>query len=221
MENENNTAGETGLRFFGIMTASISHEVKNVLAIINENAGILEDFILMENKGVPLNSEKIGNVAKRILKQIQRADGIIKNMNRFAHSSDSPIESVDIGEIVLLVVTLSGRFASNRGITINQQTGNGPIPVVTHPFYLENLIWQCLDFSMDVSGEDKTVELSAERTANGAVIRFSDLKGLTGDQTKNFPTEKEESLVNVLRARLIVDGEAGEIVLTLPGVIDS
>ena len=34
----------TGLQFFGKMTASISHEIKNVMAIINESAGLLDDY---------------------------------------------------------------------------------------------------------------------------------------------------------------------------------
>jgi hypothetical protein len=44
---------ETGLQFFGKMTASISHEIKNVLAIINENAGLLEDRDAATGKYVP------------------------------------------------------------------------------------------------------------------------------------------------------------------------
>jgi hypothetical protein len=42
--------GETGLQFFGKMSASISHEIKNVMAIINENAGLLEDLTVDERK---------------------------------------------------------------------------------------------------------------------------------------------------------------------------
>ena len=38
--------GLGGIQFFGKMAASISHEIKNVLAIINENAGLLEDICL-------------------------------------------------------------------------------------------------------------------------------------------------------------------------------
>ena len=45
---------ESGLQFFGKMTASISHEIKNVLAIINENAGLLEDLALMADRGAEI-----------------------------------------------------------------------------------------------------------------------------------------------------------------------
>ena len=41
---------EAGLRFFGMMTASVSHEIKNVLAIINENAGLMSDLTQMMMK---------------------------------------------------------------------------------------------------------------------------------------------------------------------------
>jgi hypothetical protein len=46
---------ETGLQFYGKITASVSHEIKNVLAIINENAGLLEDFTFMADRGKPID----------------------------------------------------------------------------------------------------------------------------------------------------------------------
>jgi len=51
--------GENALKFFGKMTASISHELKNVLAIINENAGLLEDLCAMAEKGRPVDPVRI------------------------------------------------------------------------------------------------------------------------------------------------------------------
>jgi hypothetical protein len=39
------------------MTASISHEIKNVMAIINESAGLLEDYSLMAEKGMPIDPD--------------------------------------------------------------------------------------------------------------------------------------------------------------------
>ncbi len=83
---------EMGLQFFGRMSASISHEIKNVLAIINENAGLLEDFSLMADRGVPIDPGRLKTMAEKVKRQISRADGIIKNMNRLAHSIDETIK---------------------------------------------------------------------------------------------------------------------------------
>ena len=46
MSANRDSASELGLDFFGNMTASISHELKNALAIVNENAGLLGDLRL-------------------------------------------------------------------------------------------------------------------------------------------------------------------------------
>jgi signal transduction histidine kinase len=220
MNRENDTIGVIGLQFFGKMTASISHEIKNVLAIINESAGILEDFTLMEKKGVPLNPEKVDNAAKRVLKQVQRADGIIKKMNTLAHTIDEPIASIDINEVVSLVVALSDRFASNKGVKLEPQPSENPITIQTNPFYLQNLIWQCLDFAMDASGEYKKVVLRTEGTENGVTIKFTKLKGLAEIPADKFPTDREMVLSKALKAELDTDIDAEEITISLSNLIE-
>ena len=89
---------ETGLQFFGKMSASISHEMKNVMAIINENAGLLEDLTVMAEKGMPIDPQRLRTQASRIMKQIRRGDDIIKGMNRFAHSVDEPWRQVELND---------------------------------------------------------------------------------------------------------------------------
>ena len=86
MSRNHNIINETSLQFFGLISASTSHEIKNTLAIINENIGLLNDFIFMSDNGTPLNPERVKKIADKITKQIQRTDQIVKNMNEFAHS---------------------------------------------------------------------------------------------------------------------------------------
>ncbi|MGD8291766.1 MAG: sensor histidine kinase, partial [Desulfobacterales bacterium] len=81
---------EMGLQFFGRISASVSHELKNVLAIVNENAGLLEDLACMANRGKPIDPSRLIKMADAVKKQVGRADEILKNMNRFAHSIDQP-----------------------------------------------------------------------------------------------------------------------------------
>ena len=92
-EIENTTAA--GLQFFGQISASISHELKNVLGIINENAGLLEDLTFMADRGVPLDPVRLKAMAESVKKQVGRANAIIGNMNRFAHSADRSYCTVD------------------------------------------------------------------------------------------------------------------------------
>ena len=80
----NEAIGKTGLKFFGGVVASISHEIKNRLAIINENAGLLEDLVLMSERGMEIDSERLKRLADSLKNQVSTADGIIKKMNQFS-----------------------------------------------------------------------------------------------------------------------------------------
>jgi hypothetical protein len=207
---------ETGLQFFGKMSASISHEIKNVMAIINENAGLLEDLTVMAEKGVPLDPQRLRTQADRIMKQIRRGDEIVKGMNRFAHSVDEPSSQTDLSDTLALVCTLSGRFASMRGVRLELEPPATRIPIQTNPFFLENLIWLCLDFAMGCAGAGKTVLLRAEKIEGGAKIGFLKLQDLAKTQTDSFPGERETALLQALKAEMAIHNEMGELVLTFP-----
>ena len=57
-------AGE--LRFFGTMTASISHEINNVLAMVNELSGLFADSLMLaQKKGRPLDPERLAGIVDR------------------------------------------------------------------------------------------------------------------------------------------------------------
>ncbi len=211
---------ESGLQFFGKMTASISHEIKNVLAIINENAGLLEDLALMADEGAEIEPQRLKNMSRAVMKQVSRADAVMKNMNRLAHSVDESIEAIDLNDLLELLVALSNRFASTRGVGIRIKQNEGPLKLRTSPFFLMNLLWLCLDFAMDTAGEDKIVELVTQKTETGIEVFFKRLGGLTGAPLKPFPAEPEKDLCDLLSAELEVSTGNQEIVVRIAEDID-
>jgi len=206
---------ETGLQFFGRISASISHEIKNVLAIINENAGLLEDLTLMADRGQPIDPSRLKIMAAAVQKQIGRADGILKNMNRFAHSIDETAADVDLNQTIEFVKALTARFAAMRNVSVDLQLPTSSLTIPTAPFFLMNLLCLCLDFAMSASGDEKRVELAVAETENSAQIRFQGLAGLTEELLKTFPSDREKNLLAVLGADLTVEPEREEIVLRL------
>lgn len=62
--NNTDSAVRTYVDFIARMT--VSHELKNVLAIVNENAGLLDDLLLLAAKGKPLNPERLQRLAVNI-----------------------------------------------------------------------------------------------------------------------------------------------------------
>jgi C4-dicarboxylate-specific signal transduction histidine kinase len=206
---------ETGLQFFGRISASISHELKNVLAIVNENAGLLEDLTLMADRGQPIDPARLKKMAETVKKQTRRADEILKNMNRFAHTSDEAVTNVDLNQILELVRALTARFAAMQSVTVDLQLPASSLVIPTAPFFLMNLLCLCLDFAMSASGDDKQVALVAEEADNSVVIRFQGLAGIADKRLGTFPSEREKNLLHVLEANLTVDPECEEIVMRL------
>lgn len=206
---------ETGLQFFGSISASISHELKNVLAIVNENAGLLEDFTLMADRGKPIDPARLKIMAAAVKRQVGRADEILKNMNQFAHSIDQTTLTIDLNQMFELFIALTARFAAMRGVRVDLQLPASPLTIPTAPYYLMNLLWLCLDFSMSASGDEKRVELVVKETENSVQIRFQRLPGLSAALLETFPSDREKNLLALLEAALTAEPENEEVVLRL------
>ena len=162
----------TGLMFFGQVSASISHEIKNALAIINENAGLLEDLVMMSAKGVPPDIGRLSRVGETVRKQVQRADDIVKKMNRFAHSADDGVEKVDLYETTCFIADLCGRMIKMGGVSITTVPPPEPVDIYTHRFHLQNVLWVCMASLAKASRPDTEIQIDFESSAQGAVVRF-------------------------------------------------
>jgi C4-dicarboxylate-specific signal transduction histidine kinase len=211
--------GDTGLQFFGKMSASISHEIKNALAVINENAGLLDDLTLMAEKGMPMDPARLKRLAQTVIKQIRRADGIVKNMNKFAHSVDEPIKAVNVVEVLEVMRELSARLAAMRNVTVDLRHSGAPVLIQTRPFFLENLIWLCLDFAMNLAGPQGVIALSPEEGKGAVRIRFTGVESLRQALPSEFPCERDKPLFELLGAQCVTDAGKAELVLTLPDTL--
>ena len=213
------TIGREGFHFFGKMSASTFHEIKNVLAIINENAGLLADFSMMAERGMPIEPERLKIVSAKITEQVKRADLIVKNMNQFAHSVDEQVKTVALDDLIALVVKLSLRFAASRGITLKHQPSATPVSITSSPFLLENLVWLCLDKVMDAAGGKKIVSLIAKEVQNGVMIVFKHSGSIREKPGALFLGEQENELLSLLKAEMHINNEAGELTLRLPAPV--
>ena len=155
-----------GLQYFGSMSASIAHEIKNALAITNENAGLMEDLSLMVIKsGQHLDPERIARLSKKVMEQIKRADNIVKKMSRFAHSIDDPVKVVSLSEVVELTLDLGRRSAAAFNITFAPVNCDVPISIQTNPFMLMNLLWLLIKSSLKRVNDGKIIEAALSKSA--------------------------------------------------------
>ncbi|PIP40696.1 MAG: histidine kinase [Desulfobacterales bacterium CG23_combo_of_CG06-09_8_20_14_all_51_8] len=206
--------GAAGLSFYSKVSASISHEIKNSLAVLNESAGFLEDLTLMAKKGRDLDINRLETLAGSMLKQVKRSDAIVKNMNRLAHSLDDPWTQTDLNVLVELIRTLSERTTVTRGFKVTAALPDSPVMAETNPFFLKNLIWLILDFAVNRPGNAKAIEIRPEKSESGARISFTGFANLTQVALNDFQTEPVRRMLELLNCRLQADENQGMIQLS-------
>jgi C4-dicarboxylate-specific signal transduction histidine kinase len=216
MKGHADLIGEAGLRFFGRMSASISHEMKNALAIIRENSGLLNDYTEMIDKGISIEPERFKKVATRIAAQTQRVDTIIKNLNQFAHTVDNACKSVDLNQMLVLLVALSHRPAAMQQVTLVPRPSDSPVLITTAPFTLLNTLGLCLTFALQAVPPGEAMTLGVMKSAFGACISFGQLTNSADLPLDGFPAEYEKALLDALGAQWRFETGADQLVIDLP-----
>lgn len=221
MSTDPDVIGQEEIRYFGKVTASISHELKNVLAILNEHAGLLQDFVAMAAQGRPLDVERIRQLSDGMLKQIGRGDTIVRNMNRFAHTADHERATADLVGLVELSVQMFSRTAAARGVTVQVQTPGQPMMIATHPFVLETLIGKLLDRLTGKAFGIGAVSIGLGWRGADVQISVPGLATCAGPLAELLASDEVKLLLAVLDATVEFSVAGGALVMTLPGNIDA
>jgi len=161
---------ERSLAFFGAITASVSHELNNVISILDQSAGLLGDLNAGARNGRPIPEEKLEKIAESMQRQTQRGLGIIRRLNKFAHSVDLPDCEFDLGETVASLGALCTRLADMKSTALKLRTVPGAITVSGSPFLLQQ--WIFLEFRRMLAGAQKgdTIEIAADRVNDTARV---------------------------------------------------
>ncbi len=205
--------GRTALGFFGRMTASVSHELKNVFAVINENAGLMEDLIALSERGRPLDAKRLALLASKTREQVKRGDQIVKNLNLFAHSVDRDKAPVSLSELLTLSTALAARLATNKGYEIVTQCDRNIPELTTSPFLLHNLLWRALDYAMQDTDEEKKIVIFVNDAGDELHIGLK--RSPFKDADAGFPGEAEHCLAEALGAGLDVMPSLGTMLIKL------
>lgn len=143
--------------FMGRITAGVTHEMKNVLAIIKESAGLMEDLLSLSPNESFKYQEKFFQVLSKIGDQVSRGVELSTALNTFAHSPDLTCAEVDLDEVVQGVVFLSQRFGHVKGIVLKVISEGRSAKLVTDPLKLQMVVFGCIDLIMDLIGSGTNV----------------------------------------------------------------
>ena len=205
------------LAFFGRVNASISHELKNVMAIISETSGLLGDISDMAASGTPVSPDMLKNCTESIVEEIQRGFTVIRQMNRFAHSIDAPFASVDLAELLDLVVNLAA-YLSFAGKTTIVPCGEIRPVVVTSPFILQAVVYQGLVFAYKNTGAGADITLDIRQT-NDTAFRIV-YGGFSSSGFDGFPDSETRALADSIGLTIVFDRAADQLEIEIPKNMD-
>ncbi|RJP67051.1 MAG: sensor histidine kinase [Candidatus Abyssobacteria bacterium SURF_17] len=161
---------EKALGFFAVITASLSHEINNVVAIIGELSGLLDDLLAGTEKGRPLDQEKVKTISERIAKNVKKGEQIIKRLNRFAHSADEPVKDFDLRELLEQVTTIAQRLATLKGVSLEAELPEVSLPIRSNPFSMQQAIVGCIELAFSGSRRNDKITLTFGKEDAGAKI---------------------------------------------------
>jgi signal transduction histidine kinase len=196
---------QTGLAFFGTITASVSHELNNVISIIDQTNGLLEDLIAGAESGTPVTVEKLERVVTSIQKHAARGLKIITRLNKFAHSIDEPVREYDLNETVRNLADLAARFAGLKRVALEVNFAEEPLTVTGNPFFAQQALFAAIRLLLDDAPRTEVIVISTSMGESG--VRVTVKNTTPGVSAEEFDTPFVRSLLDQARGAVDIKTE--------------
>ncbi|MFP5213570.1 MAG: hypothetical protein ACLGPL_09345 [Acidobacteriota bacterium] len=194
---------EREIGFQGRITAGFTHEIKNVLAIIKENSGLMEDILSMLPQGSFPAAERLLRAIGSIRQQTERGVELSNQLNRFAHMADHPKLRVDLNRIVEQIVILSRRFARLKDVSLEAVvSADQPVSVEMDPVGLQLALFTGMECCWNALPPGSGLTLTVTKRGSDGIVCFSCQGGLesqAGLMDKIVQSEEWNSLLEIMR----------------------
>ncbi|MEW6615598.1 MAG: hypothetical protein AB1401_09055 [Thermodesulfobacteriota bacterium] len=163
------------IAFIGKVTASLSHEIKNILATINESSGLAGDLLIKGDQQKIPHFTRLAQLNINMQEQVKRGVEIVKRLNRFAHSMDEEASYSDLNDIILLTVDIAKRLARLKGVGLETTPTNNPIIYIHNdPFKIEQLLFGCIEYLLDLPAKKSLIKITVKQNEDSTSIIISD-----------------------------------------------
>lgn len=203
------------LRFIGKILAGFTHEIKNYLAIVKESAGLIGDMIQL-GKNPQSNSDQYIEITGSIEEQIDKANNLIRYLNRFSHRMDTELSTFNVNETLEELIVLFTRFANQRKIALEKDFQKDIPSINNNPSIFQLLVFHFLEEQLTRFDKNSVLIFKTETSLGSIALRIIP-KGnlLNADREEgNFFAEIREDIIRSLGGNLSITDE--EIVIKLP-----
>lgn len=196
------------LEFMGKVTASSTHEIKNQLAVINEQSRLLQEMLIMARQGKEVDPDRLEQLIGRVVARVEQADQAVRRLNAFAHSADADRTSADPVQTIAALLRIFERIASLKEISLNFDSEQNCGEISQRPIYLEQAVWICLESMVGQAGKQSELRIGLHREKDVLQVLFR----------LNPPVElqvPEEKLLSLPRCRVEVSQDGAMVLEAL------
>jgi hypothetical protein len=149
------------------VSASLSHELNNVMAITGELSGLLGDLLQTAGGGAAADPRRLGEVGERITRQVRRGEELVRRLNRFAHLADQRSGIFDPRGPLELLGEVCQRPAGLSRVRLETDFPAAAPVLEGSAFGLLQAVHLCLDLAFREPGAEKRVTLACRGEEGG------------------------------------------------------
>ena len=159
--------------FLARITTGTTHEIRNVLAIVQESAGLIEDMVRSYEKTGALKPDRLIRSVERIAAQVSRGSDLMSTLNRFAHSLDNEQERIDLDLEAKQVALLCGRMARQKGHLIQVRRKGDDVMFTINRLQLEMALFAGVEVCLEQLPQPGTVVMHSGRVRDIPTVDFA------------------------------------------------
>ncbi len=190
--------------FMGKVTSAMTHEIKNVLAIIRESAGLAQDILVAAEDTTFPHKERFSKIMDKIDKQVVRGAEIVSTLNSFAHLPDYEVRNEDLNSVIDQMLLLSGKLSRTNGVKFLIEENSKSVFMEADPLKSRMILYRVLEFLAPLIGQGSEIQLKSLKNETGAPLLGLFVKTVTPGQSfieriQSLP--EWDSIVEELRSR--------------------
>lgn len=164
---------EQELAFFGRIAADVSHDMRNVLSVVGEYAGLADDLLAAAKKRKPADPAQLRKLSEKTVQQVQRGTEILGRLSRFAHAADKPVSSVEMNALVGNIAALAQRRVRLANCRMDVQLNGSEISVNTSAFAVQHGVYAAIMHVLGSVAGGESLTLKVEPSIGSAVVSVS------------------------------------------------
>jgi C4-dicarboxylate-specific signal transduction histidine kinase len=200
-------------KLMGRLTASATHEMQNILAIIRESSGLMEDLLAMGG-GDFAHAERFKKGLAVMAEQVERGMQLSEQLNFCAHAPESSPAGADVNEAARALIGLSRRHAARGRVGLVLAPGRTGLRTCLRAVEVMELLSLALDCALTLMPQNSELMISVEELGGLAVLRVAGA-GFAALRQAECYGELERS-ARLLGVGLGPDAAGMGIVLSLP-----